>query len=52
MNIEFTAVSSLRTFLDGDRWFLLPQTQEDEEEDEWDENFKCQHPLQRRKDKR
>lgn len=43
---------SLLTFLDRNRWFLLPQTKKDEEEDQWDEDLKSQHPLKRKKKKR
>lgn len=34
------------TFLHRDGWLLLSQSQEDEEEHQWDEDLKSQHPLQ------
>ena len=45
------AVSIHPTFLDRNRWLFLPQTQKDEEEDQWDEDLKGQHPLEGRKKK-
>lgn len=35
------------TFLHGDGGLLLPQSQQDEEEDKWDEDLKSQDPLER-----
>lgn len=35
----------LPTFFDRNGWFLLPQAKKDEEEDQWDEDLKGQHPL-------
>lgn len=43
----FLQTTVLLTFLHSNRWFLLPQTQEDEEEDQRDEDLKGQHPLER-----
>ena len=40
------------TFLDRNRWLLLPQAQEDEEEDQRDEDLKGQDPLDGKKTKR
>lgn len=40
------------TFFDSNRWFLLPQAQEDEEEHQRDEDLKGQDPLERKRRRR
>lgn len=36
----------LPTFLNRNSWLLLSQSQQDEEEDQWNEELKGQHPLE------